>query len=195
MIQLLLAASFGYLLGSIPFGYLLTRFGGGGDIRALGSRSIGATNVLRTGRKGLAAATLVLDVLKGAAAVLIAARSDEALVPLVAGCAAVLGHCTTIWMGGRGGKGVATGLGVVSCWAWPVGVAAGVVWLVMVKVTRISSLSSLVACALVPGMMWWLRGGAMGLAALFVVVVIVLRHHENIGRLLAGTESRIGGPK
>lgn len=192
MIQLLLAASFGALLGSIPFGYLLTRLAGLGDIRSIGSKSIGATNVLRTGRKGLAAATLVLDVLKGTAAVLLMARFDDPLMPLVAGFAAVLGHCTTIWMGGRGGKGVATGLGVILGWAWPVGLAIAAVWLAMAVITRISSASSLTATALAPVLMVVLRPWEMALAALSLVVLIFVRHHQNIRRLLAGTEPRIG---
>lgn len=192
MTALLLAALLGYLLGSVPFGFLLTRFAGLGDIRNIGSRSIGATNVLRTGHKGLAAATVILDVLKGTVAVLLAARSDHPVAPLVAGVAAVLGHCTTVWMGGRGGKGVATGLGVLLGWAWPVALAIAAAWLAMAVTTRISSASSLVGAALAPLLMLALRPWEMAVAALCVAALIVLRHRQNIGRLLAGTEPRIG---
>lgn len=192
MIQLLLAASFGYLLGSIPFGYLLTRFGGAGDIRAVGSGNIGATNVLRTGRRGLAAATLLLDASKGAVAALLAARAEDPLVPLVAGSAAVLGHCTSVWMGGRGGKGGATGLGVLLAWAWPVGLACAAAWAATLALTRISSASTLLATALAPVLLLAMRTPASAAAGLFVTALIFLRHHQNIARLLAGTEPRIG---
>src|ERR1700759_588688 len=141
----------GYLLGSIPFGLILTPFAGLGDIRRIGSGNIGATNVLRTGRKGLAAATLVLDALKGAAAVLLArSLTDDQDVVLFAGLAAVLGHLFPVWLNFKGGKGVATGLGVLVAAAWPVGVASCVVWLIVAAVARLSSLASLAAFASAP---------------------------------------------
>ena len=192
MMDLLLAASLGYLLGSIPFGYLLTRMAGLGDIRSVGSGSTGATNVLRTGRKGLAAATVVLDILKGTAAVLLAAHWPDPAAPLVAGTAAVLGHCTTIWLGGRGGKGVATGLGVLLAWAWPVGVLCGLIWLGVAVAVRMSSAASLLACLAAPLLMLAMRSWPMAVAAAAVSVIVLVRHRSNIVRLLAGIEPRIG---
>ena len=177
-----------FLLGSIPFGLILTRSAGLGDIRAIGSGSIGATNVLRTGRKDLAAATLVLDALKGAAAVLLARQLGGSAA--LAGLAAVLGHTFTPWLRFRGGKGVATGLGVVFCIAWPLGVAASVIWLAAAVLTRISSLAALITCAAVPV-------AALAYAPYpwpipLISACIIWRHRANIARLRAGTEPRIG---
>ena len=195
-----LAAAFGYLLGSIPFGFVLSRLAGLGDIRAVGSGNIGATNVLRTGRKDIAALTLLLDGGKGTAAVVLAtvlagwlAGPSAGLVAgLVAGVAAVLGHCTTPWMGWRGGKGVATGLGTVFGWAWPVGLLCCAAWLATAFVTKRSSAAGLAAFVLAPVSMLVLRPWPMALAALLVSALIIVRHHGNIRRLLAGTEPRIG---
>jgi acyl phosphate:glycerol-3-phosphate acyltransferase len=182
----------GYLLGSIPFGLLLTRAAGLGDIRAIGSGNIGATNVLRTGRKSLAAATLVLDGGKGAVAVLAAAALAGREPALVAGLGAVLGHLFPVWLRFRGGKGVATGLGVLLASAWPVGVLACAIWLVMAALFRISSLAALTALAASPFLAWGLSDPGEVLLALLVAILVFARHHENIARLLAGTETRIG---
>jgi glycerol-3-phosphate acyltransferase PlsY len=187
----------GYLLGSIPFGLLLTRAAGLGDIRAIGSGNIGATNVLRTGRKGLAAATLLLDGLKGAAAVLIGFGLAGHEAALWAGLGAVLGHLFPVWLGFKGGKGVATGYGVLIAAAWPVGLAAGAVWLIVAKTARLSSLAALASFAAAPVIAAVLTH--FGLAdfgivklALAIAVLIFIRHHANIRRLLAGTEPQIG---
>ncbi|MBB5691213.1 glycerol-3-phosphate 1-O-acyltransferase PlsY [Roseomonas alkaliterrae] len=190
-IAFLLALAGGYLIGSVPFGLVLTKAAGLGDIRAIGSGNIGATNVLRTGRKGLAAATLLLDGLKGVAAVLllrwVAGEQD-----LVAGTAAVLGHTFPVWLAFRGGKGVATGLGVYLAAMWPVGLACCAVWLVAARVTRISSAGALAAFAAAPLLALLLSDAEHALLALLVGVLIVWRHEANIRRLLAGTEPRIG---
>lgn len=188
----------GYLLGAIPFGIILTRMFGAGDLRQIGSGNIGATNVLRTGRKGLAAATLILDGLKGAAAVWIAA----AIAPeqgqagmLAAGAAAVVGHCYPLWLGFRGGKGVATLLGLSFALAWPIGVAFALCWLATAALTRISSLGGMVGAVSAPIAAWVVGQHlyAQGLAAL--AVMLLWRHRDNIRRLIAGTEPRIGAGK
>jgi glycerol-3-phosphate acyltransferase PlsY len=192
----ILAILIGYLLGSIPFGLILTRLGGAGDIRAIGSGNIGATNVLRTGRKGLAAATLLLDGAKGAAGVLLAANIPALhVIPtagLWAGGFAVLGHMFPIWLGFRGGKGVATGLGVALAACWPEGALMCVIWLVGAKVTKISSASALTAFILSPFIAWAFGGPAHAALALVVAILVLARHHANIRRLLSGTEPRIG---
>ena len=189
------AAVAGYLLGSVPFGYLLARAAGLGDIRAIGSGNIGATNVLRTGRRDIAALTLLLDAAKGAVAVLLAAWLFGPLQGLLAGVMAVVGHCTSVWMRGQGGKGVATGLGVILAIAWPVGVACCAIWLAMARLTRLSSASSLAAFAAAPlAMLFWL-GPAAGIAAAALGAVVFVRHSGNIRRLLAGAEPRIGQGK
>lgn len=182
----------GYVLGAIPFGLLLTRAAGLGDIRKVGSGNIGATNVLRTGSKKLAAATLLLDGLKGAAAVLIARALAGEGAALWAGLGAVVGHMFPIWLGFRGGKGVATAYGVLIAAAWPVGLAAGAIWLIMAWLARISSLSGLVSFALAPVIAILIATPELALLALAIAVLIFLRHHTNIRRLLAGTEPRIG---
>ena len=182
----------GYVLGSIPFGLLLTRVAGLGDIRAIGSGNIGATNVLRTGRKGLAAATLLLDALKGAAAVLIAAALAGRDAALWAGLGAVLGHLFPVWLRFKGVKGVATSYGVLIAASWPVGLAAGAVWLIMAKVGRISSLSALTSFAAAPLLAWVLADSGLVKLSLAIAVLVFARHHANIRRLIAGTEPRIG---
>jgi glycerol-3-phosphate acyltransferase PlsY len=183
----------GYLLGSIPFGLLLTHAAGLGDIRAIGSGNIGATNVLRTGRKGLAAATLLLDGLKGAAAVLIALVLAGQDAALWGGLGAILGHLFPVWLGFRGGKGVATGYGVLIAAAWPVGLAAGAIWLIVARVARISSLAALASFAAAPILAAMLANSGVVKLALAIAVLVFIRHHANIRRLLAGTEPSIGG--
>ena len=187
----------GYLIGSIPFGVIVTRLAGVGDIRQIGSGNIGATNVLRTGRKDLAIATLAGDMLKGAAAVL-AARlifKDDAITAL-AGAAAFFGHLFPVWLKFKGGKGVATFYGVLFAAHWPAGIAAALVWLLTAALFRISSLSALVAAALAPLLVFLLDGPRPMLwLALVMAVLIFLRHRENIGRLLRGEEPRIGVKK
>ena len=193
--MVLLAAVIGFLLGSIPFGLLLTRAAGMGDIRAIGSGNIGATNVLRTGNKKLAAATLALDFLKGAAAVWLVGILLGPDLAGIAAVGAVLGHCHPPWLGFRGGKGVATALGVFLALAWPVFVAAGLTWLAMAKLVRISSASALtgmVVAALV-ALLW--GGTDLFWPVALIVAYVFLRHHENIARLIAGTEPRIGQGK
>ena len=185
------AALLGYMLGSIPFGLLLTRFAGLGDIRAVGSGNIGATNVLRTGRKGLAALTLLLDALKGTAAVLIGFRWGLEAA-LIAALFAFLGHCFPIWLRFKGGKGVATYLGILLGLHWPTMIAAALVWIGTAAVTRYSSLAALLASAAVPILLLWQNQAA--LAGLFAVLALIIwiRHRANITRLIAGQESRIG---
>jgi glycerol-3-phosphate acyltransferase PlsY len=182
----------GYLLGSVPFGLLLTRWAGLGDIRAIGSRSIGATNVLRTGNKGLAAATLVLDAAKGAVAVGIFLYLGPPEAAPWAGLGAVIGHIFPVWLGFKGGKGFATALGVLLAAAWPVGVAACVVWLAVAGLARISSLATLAAIAITPIAAAFLASADIVWLSLAIAVLVFARHYENIRRLLAGTEPRIG---
>ena len=190
---LIVVAAIGYLLGSVPFGLLLTRAAGLGDIRAIGSGNIGATNVLRTGKRGLAAATLVLDGLKGAAAVLLGSAAFGLLGVLVGGLAAVLGHMFPVWLGFRGGKGVATGLGVLIAASPTVGLLAAAVWVAVAYASRISSASSLSAFAAAP-LLATVTTRPLDIAALSLAtaVLVAIRHAENIRRLLAGTEPHIG---
>ena len=190
-ISFLIALLGGYLIGSIPFGLLLTKAAGLGDIRQVGSGNIGATNVLRTGRKGLAAATLILDGLKGAVAVLLA-RYFLGDQDLVVGTAAVLGHLFPVWLGFRGGKGVATGLGVLLAAAWPVGLACCALWLVAAKLLKMSSAAALTAFAAAPLFALVLSSTDNALMALLIAILVFWRHEANIRRLLAGTEPRIG---
>jgi glycerol-3-phosphate acyltransferase PlsY len=182
----------GYLLGSIPFGLLLTRAAGLSDVRKIGSGNIGATNVLRTGSKKLAAATLLLDGAKGAVAVLLARHFATEEAALWAGLAAVLGHLFPVWLTFRGGKGVATGYGVLLAASWPVGVIACAVWLLVAKLSKMSSAAALTSFALAPVVAWFVAGPGIALLALAVAALVFLRHHANIARLLAGTEPRIG---
>lgn len=182
-----------YLLGSVPFGLVLTKLAGLGDIRTIGSGNIGATNVLRTGKKGLAAATLLLDGGKGAAAVLLARwLAPDTLAPLIAGVAAFLGHLFPVWLRFKGGKGVATALGLWLALAWPVGVGACLLWGLTAFLARRSSLAALVAIGLTPVIAWAVATPAYALAALPVAALVFWRHEGNIKRLLAGTEPKIG---
>jgi len=193
----------GYLLGSIPFGVIATKLGGAGDLRTVGSGNIGATNVLRTGRRDLALITLLGDGGKGALAVLLAwlATRDgtveqQALLTSLAAGAAFLGHLFPIWLGFKGGKGVATFLGTMLAAAWPVGVIAAATWLVVAFLFRMSSLAALVAVALAPAVALLLgRPPAIALLALFMALLVYIRHAENIRRLLKGEEPRIGAKK
>jgi glycerol-3-phosphate acyltransferase PlsY len=187
-----LATIIGYLLGSIPFGLIVTRLAGLGDIRRIGSGNIGATNVLRTGNKGLAAATLLLDGLKGAAAVLLAGWLGGSDAVLMGGIGAVLGHSFPVWLGFRGGKGVATSYGVLIAAAWPVGLCAGAIWLVVAALARLSSLAALASFAIAPIAAAVLADATVVKLALVIAVLVFVRHHTNIRRLLAGTEPRIG---
>ncbi|UZK68702.1 glycerol-3-phosphate 1-O-acyltransferase PlsY [Sphingomonas sp. S1-29] len=184
----------GYLLGSIPFGVLLTRLGGAGDLRTIGSGNIGATNVLRTGRKGLAAATLLLDALKGAVAILIVG----AIAPgneMLAAAGAFIGHCYPVWLGFRGGKGVATLMGIVLVLHWPSALIYAIVWLGLLALLRISSVAGIAAAFSAP-----VGAAAMGrfdLVLLFLALALIVlwKHRLNIERLIAGTEPRIGASK
>src|SRR3954462_14383536 len=182
----------GYLLGSIPFGLVLTRLAGTQDLRAIGSGNIGATNVLRTGRKGLAAATLLLDMLKGTAAVVIAGYYGGPNAAMLAALGAFLGHLFPVWLNFKGGKGVAVYIGVLIGLFWPAAVVFCVLWLATAATTRYSSLSGLVAGFVTPIFLWWF--GHPALASLFAVLTLLLFyvHRENIKRLQAGTEGRIG---
>jgi acyl phosphate:glycerol-3-phosphate acyltransferase len=188
----LLAIVIGYLLGSIPFGLVLTKFAATQDLRSIGSGSIGATNVLRTGRKGLAAATLICDMLKGTAAVVIAGTYGGPEAAMLAALAAFLGHLFPVWLNFKGGKGVAVYIGVLIALFWPAAVVFCVLWLATAATTRYSSLSALVASFVTPIFLWWF--GHPALAALFAVLTLLLfyAHRENIKRLQAGTEGRIG---
>jgi glycerol-3-phosphate acyltransferase PlsY len=193
------ALAFGYLCGSIPFGLILTRLAGTADIRAIGSGNIGATNVLRTGRKGLAAATLVGDALKGTAAVLLVlwytgpeSRAFGYELVLVAALGAFLGHLFPVWLGFRGGKGVATYIGLLLALAWPIAIGFCLLWLAVAALTRYSSLAALVASAAMPFALWAIGNGRE--AALFALLTVLLwiMHRDNIARLIAGTEGKIG---
>lgn len=184
----------GYFLGSIPFGIILTRLGGAGDLREIGSGNIGATNVLRTGRKGLAAATLLLDGLKGWLAVVIVAWAFPGEAQLTA-AGAFLGHCYPIWLRFNGGKGVATLMGIVLALHWPLGLVYAVVWLGLLASLRISSVAGISAAISAP-----IAAAALGrfdLVALLLALalIVVWKHRENVERLVAGTEPRIGGSK
>jgi acyl phosphate:glycerol-3-phosphate acyltransferase len=191
----------GYLLGSVPFGLIFTRLAGLGDIRAIGSKNIGATNVLRTGRKDIAFATLLADMLKGTAAVLLAfyvandaqiALLDKNLGALIAGFGAFIGHVFPVWLKFRGGKGVATYIGVLLGFFWPAAAAFGVVWLLIAFASRYSSLSALVAAVLTPFVLYFTVGvQAAGFFAAMSLILIA-KHHANISRLVAGTETKIG---
>jgi glycerol-3-phosphate acyltransferase PlsY len=196
-LALIASAVEGYLLGSIPFGLIATRLGGAGDIRNVGSGNIGATNVLRTGRRDLALITLIGDAGKGALAVLLAASLVSPLAGAVAGGAAFLGHLFPVWLRFRGGKGVATFFGILFAGAWPIGLAAGAAWLIMAGVFRYSSLAAITAAALAPIYVLILYGWTTPLfwLALGMAALIFIRHRANISRLLGGTEPRIGAAK
>jgi len=190
VLTLLAAGVIGYLLGSIPFGLVLTRLAGYGDIRQIGSGNIGATNVLRTGSKGAAALTLLLDLAKGWAAVVIGGAWGEYAALVAAGCV-VIGHMFPVWLGFRGGKAVATALGVVIALAWPVALGGGLVWLATALLLRYSSLAALVAAVAAAVLAPFLADGPTALLIAGIALLIILRHHANIRRLIAGTESRI----
>ncbi len=184
----------GYLLGSIPFGLLLTRAAGLGDIRQVGSGNIGATNVLRTGRKGLAAATLLLDALKGAVAVLIFAHISH-IAAIGAAAGAVLGHMFPVWLRFKGGKGVATTLGVMWGLSWPIGAIACAAWLLFAAVFRYSSLAALLSVVVAAIAAWILTNSYVATFLSLLVPLVWVRHHENIARLIQGTEPKIGQGK
>jgi glycerol-3-phosphate acyltransferase PlsY len=181
----------GYLLGAIPFGVILTRLAGAGDLRTIGSGNIGATNVLRTGRKGLAAATLLLDMAKGAVAVLLIAH----LFPgnaMLAAAGAFIGHCYPVWLGFRGGKGVATLMGIVLALYWPLGLVYAVVWLGLLAALRISSVAGMAAAVSAPVAAAVFERFDLVLLLLALAAIVVWKHRDNIRRLLSGTEPRVG---
>ena len=192
LLHILAALVGGYLLGSIPFGVILTRLFGAGDLRQIGSGNIGATNVLRTGRKGLAAGTLALDIAKGAAAVCLARAIDPHLT-LIAGAGAFFGHLYPVWLRFKGGKGVATMLGICTALMWQVGVIFAAVWLGVLAISRISSVSGMAAAVSAP--LAAFAGGQreMGVVLLGLTVILIWKHRDNIVRLRAGTEPRVGG--
>jgi acyl phosphate:glycerol-3-phosphate acyltransferase len=189
---LIVAFIIGYLLGSIPFGLVLTRLAGTQDLRSIGSGSIGTTNVLRTGRKDLAAATLIGDMLKGTIAVIISGYFGGPDAAMLAALGAFLGHLFPVWLKFRGGKGVAVYIGVLLGLFWPAALLFCLIWIAVAVLTRYSSLSALIASLVTPVLLWWF--GHLALAALFAVLTLLVFfvHRENIKRLLAGTESKIG---
>lgn len=202
LLTLGLVAIGGYLLGSIPFGVILTRAAGAGDVRNIGSGNIGATNVLRTGRKDLAIATLILDAGKGAVALLIARHLFGETAGAIAGGAAFMGHLFPVWLGFKGGKGVATFFGLILAACWPLGLLAAATWLIVAFALRYSSLAALVAAALTPlyallplPMLGLPAPAPILILAIFTAVLIYIRHHENIARLLKGAEPKIGAKK
>jgi acyl phosphate:glycerol-3-phosphate acyltransferase len=193
-VYIIAAIAIGYLLGSIPSGLILTRLAGFGDVRKIGSGNIGATNVLRTGNKALAALTLLCDVAKGVAAVLIGAMwGTDAM--LAAGGAVVLGHMFPVWLGFHGGKAVATALGVLAVVAWPVALVAGLVWLAVAILFRYSSLAALVGAVVAAAYAGFVVDGERALLVAGIAVLVIAKHHENIRRLIAGRESRISFTK
>jgi acyl phosphate:glycerol-3-phosphate acyltransferase len=185
------AVLIGYFLGSIPFAMILTRLGGAGDLRTIGSGNIGATNVLRTGRKGLAALTLILDLLKGTAAVMLA-RHFLPGTEIAAAAGAFFGHLYPVWIGFKGGKGLATYAGILFGLFWPLGLGYSVAWIVLALITRISSVAGLGAAAVAPVLAW--GAGRMDYVPILIAIsaIAFLKHRANIGRLLAGTEPKIG---
>ena len=188
---LVIGAIFAYLLGSIPFGLILSRLGGYGDIRQIGSGNIGATNVLRTGNKALAGATLLLDMAKGVAAVLVLAYWGPAAAA-VAAIAVFLGHLFPVWLGFRGGKGVATAGGVILAYLWPAGLAVLATWLIVAVITRYSSLAAVTASVLAPVYAWFAaKEWLPTIVVLMLAALVLIRHADNIRRLLRGEESRI----
>ncbi len=192
--ELILPAAFiiGYLFGSVPFGLVLTKLAGTGDIRAIGSGNIGATNVLRTGRKGLAAATLIGDMLKGTAAVVVAGSFAGPNAAIAAALGAFLGHLFPVWLKFKGGKGVATYIGVLLGLFWPAAIAFCVLWLATAFASRYSSLSALVASAITPISLWWFGYFPLAVLFLFLTALLWFMHRANIERLMNGTEGRIG---
>jgi glycerol-3-phosphate acyltransferase PlsY len=191
-LALALTFMLGYLLGSIPFGLVFTKLSGGPDIRSIGSGNIGATNVLRTGRKGLAAATLICDALKGTVAVLVLAKVASYEASLLAGFGAFVGHLFPVWLKFRGGKGVATYIGVLFAVSWPVALIFCAIWLIIAAATRYSSLAALAATAFTPLWLWLLDQRDAAAWFLAMAALSWLMHRANIARLLAGTEGKIG---
>lgn len=189
---LVVAFAVGYLLGSIPFGLVLTKLAGTEDLRSIGSGNIGATNVLRTGRKGLAAATLICDALKGTIAVVISGYFGGPDAAMLAALGAFLGHLFPVWLKFRGGKGVATYIGVLIGLFWPAAVVFCVMWLATAFTTRYSSLSALIAAFITPLFLWWFGHPAMASLSVVLTVLLFYKHRENIRRLQAGTEGKIG---
>jgi glycerol-3-phosphate acyltransferase PlsY len=187
-----IAFAFGYLVGAIPFGLIITRLAGTQDIREIGSRNIGATNVLRTGRRDLAAATLVCDALKGTAAVLVALHFAGSDAAIAAALGAFLGHLFPVWLKFKGGKGVATFIGLLIAFAWPVALGFCAIWLIVAAATRYSSLSALIASAATPVMLWAFGEARAALLFLVLAALLWVMHRANIARLLDGTEGRIG---
>jgi glycerol-3-phosphate acyltransferase PlsY len=194
-VSLPIALVIGYLLGSIPFGLILTKIAGTQDLRSIGSGNIGATNVLRTGRKGLAAGTLIGDMLKGTAAVLIASYLGGPTAAMLAALGAFLGHLFPVWLKFKGGKGVAVYIGILLGLFWPAALIFCLIWLATAFASRYSSLSALIASVITPPLLWW--SGHAAFAMLFAVLTLLLfyMHRENIKRLVAGTESKIGAKK
>jgi acyl phosphate:glycerol-3-phosphate acyltransferase len=192
----LLALAAGYLLGSIPFGLIITQLAGTQDIRAIGSGSIGATNVLRTGRKGLAALTVIADILKGTAAVLLASwwcgQDLGRECGLIAGLGAFLGHLFPVWLKFKGGKGIATGLGILLVVSWMAAIAVMIIWIAIAAASRYSSLASLIASAAAPAILWFIGTPSQALLFLVLAVLTFVMHRGNIARLMNGTEGRIG---
>lgn len=191
----ILALVLGYILGSIPFGLLIAHFAGHGDIRDIGSGNIGATNVLRTGSKKLAIFTLLLDMGKAAAAALLAAHFFGFVPSLIAGGAALFGHCYPVWLKFKGGKGVATYFGVLIAVSWKIALVAFIIWIVSALLTRMVSLSGIIASVAVPIAAYFMGYPKIAMLCAVLGAIIILRHSENIGRILAGTEPKIGAKK
>ena len=192
--SLFIPLTLGYLLGSIPFGLLLTHIAGLGDIRKIGSGNIGATNVLRTGNKKLAALTLALDLLKGTAAVLIFSYFDMQ-AGLLAGLAAFIGHLFPVWLKFKGGKGVATYIGVILGFSWPIAIAFCLIWLAVAYITKYSSLSALTASLIIPAILAVQSKWSMCVIVSIMTILVYIRHYANIDRLMKGEEPRIGASK
>jgi acyl phosphate:glycerol-3-phosphate acyltransferase len=193
--EVLIAALFGFALGSIPFGLILTRAAGLGDVRQIGSGSIGATNVLRTGNKGLAAATVLLDAAKAAVPVLVAGAvwpHADGLTEGIAGVAAVAGHCFTPWLNFKGGKGFASAAGALLALAWPVMLACAAIWAITLFVSRISSVSSMATVVAAPLVAWALNYPQVVPALLAIAAIVLVQHRANIGRLMRGEEPKVG---
>ena len=186
------AAALGYFLGSVPFGLVLTKLAGTQDIRTIGSGNIGATNVLRTGRKGLAAATLLLDALKGTVAVIIAGSVGGPIPAMIAGLFAFLGHLFPVWLGFKGGKGVAVYIGIMFGLYWPAAIVFCLAWLACAFTSRYSSFSALTASAITPIFLWWAKAPQLAVLATALTLLLWFMHRENIKRLLNGTEGKIG---
>ncbi len=195
VVHILLGLAASFLCGSIPFGLLLTKAAGHGDVRDIGSGSIGATNVLRTGNKGLAAATVLLDALKGAFPVLLGGHFFDADIAGIYAVAAVAGHCFTPWLKFKGGKGFATAAGVLAALAWPVVLICAAIWAAVLFLSRISSVSSLVTVASAPGIAWLMGSVHLVWPLVAIAAIVFVQHRANIGRLIDGTEPKVGSDK